>query len=180
MFDQPRVRLMHYDARWRQEFQQTRSSILHSCAGWVTAVEHVGSTAVSGLISRPTIDVVASVENDQAIAEATLRIEGLNFRTVSSPPWADGETALVKPRRPTVDQPDPTHCVFLTVDGSKLWHRVTAVRDWLRKNPENAVRFEEAKVAHWRSGEGDIDSYQSAKAIFFSHLEDQIDAATKE
>jgi GrpB-like predicted nucleotidyltransferase (UPF0157 family) len=177
MFDQPRVRLMHYDARWRQEFQQTRSGILFSCAGWVTTVEHIGSTSVSGLISRPTIDVVATVEDDQAIHEATLRIEGLNFRTVPEPSWAAGAKLLVKPRRPTADQPDPTHRVLLTVSGSDLWQRVTCVRDWLRQNPETAIRFEEAKVAHWRSGEGDIDSYQSAKAIFFSHLEDQIDAA---
>ncbi len=60
-----RVRLMHYDPRWRQEFEQTRSSILHSCAGWVTAVEHIGSTAISGLIARPTIDVIASVADDE-------------------------------------------------------------------------------------------------------------------
>ncbi|MDG2222325.1 MAG: GrpB family protein, partial [Rubripirellula sp.] len=42
---------MHYDPRWRQEFEQTRSSILSSTEGWVTGVEHIGSTAISGLIA---------------------------------------------------------------------------------------------------------------------------------
>lgn len=176
MFDQPRVRLMHHDARWRQEFQQTRSSILFCCAGWVTAVEHIGSTSVSGLIARPTIDVVAGVNDAEAMDAAALRIEGLNFRHVDAPDWALGARLLLKPRHAIPDQPDPTHLVWLTVKDSPFWRRVLRLRDWLRDRPETAIRFEEAKVARWRSGEGDLDSYQAAKAIFFAHLEDQIDA----
>ena len=37
---------------------------MHSCDGWVTAVEHVGSTAISGLIARPTVDVLAAVADE--------------------------------------------------------------------------------------------------------------------
>ena len=177
MFDDQPVRLMHYDARWRQEFQQTRSSILFSCDGWVTSVEHVGSTAIPGLIARPTIDVVAAVESADAISSAQLRIEGLNYRTEESGPWARDATVLVKSRRSTGRHSDPSHLVILTVRDSPLWRRVITLRDWLRGHPETAVRFEEAKVAHWRSGEGDLGSYQTAKAIFFAHLEDQINAA---
>lgn len=176
MFDQPRVRLMHYDARWRQEFEQTRSSILFSCDGWVTGVEHIGSTSVSGLISRPTIDVVAGVDEQCDLTEACQRIEGLNFRELAATDWAKGARLLVKPRHPLAHQPEPTHLVLLTVRHSAIWNRVLRVRDWLRTHPETAIRFEEAKVAQWRSGEGDPDRYQKAKAIFFAHLEDQIEA----
>lgn len=167
---------MHYDPRWRQEFEQTRSSILYSADGWVTAVEHIGSTAISGLIARPTIDVVAAVEEQKGIEPAALLIEGLNFRREESPAWATDSIWLSKPRYITAEHPDPTHCVILVVQHSPLWDRVLRVRDWLRTNAETAIRFEEAKVARWRSGAGDLDSYQNDKAIFFSHLEDQIDS----
>lgn len=167
---------MHYDARWRQEFEQTRSSILFSCGGWVTAVEHIGSTAVSGLISRPTIDVVAGVDEASALNEACQRIEGLNFREQPSEDWAAGARVLIKPRHLIPSQPEPTHRVLLTIKDAALWQRVLRLRDWLREHPETAIRFEEAKVAHWRSGEGDLERYQTAKAIFFAHLEDQIEA----
>ena len=79
MRDDP-VRLMYYDPRWRQEFEQTRSSILHSCAGWVTAVEHIGSTAIPGLVARPTIDVAAAADDQEGMEQASLLIEGLNYR----------------------------------------------------------------------------------------------------
>ena len=138
--NQDRVRLMHYDPRWRQEFEQTRSSILHSCAGWVTAVEHIGSTAISGLIARPTIDVVAAVQDDCDVDKAACLIEGLNYgRESSSSSWAPESVSLLKPRHALVGQTDPTHHVLLVVQDSSVWNRVIRVRDWLRSHGEADV-----------------------------------------
>ncbi|MDB4644594.1 GrpB family protein [Rubripirellula sp.] len=173
------VRLMHYDPRWRQEFQQTKSSILHSCDGWVTAVEHVGSTAISGLIARPTVDVLAAVADEAALATAAELIEGLNFRINDSPGWSAEPIVLEKPRHLSAAQPDPTHCVWLVIYGSDCWRRMIRMRDWLREQKETAIRFEEAKVARWRSGEGDLAAYESDKALFFAHLEDQMEASQR-
>jgi GrpB-like predicted nucleotidyltransferase (UPF0157 family) len=174
--EEKQVRLMHYDPRWRQEFQQTKSSILHSCAGWVTAVEHVGSTAISGLIARPTIDVLAAVADETALTTATQLIEGLNFRINDAPDWSTEPIVLGKPRHLSTAQPDPTHCVWLVIYESDCWHRMIRMRDWLRDQKETAIRFEEAKVARWRSGEGELSAYESDKALFFAHLEDQMEA----
>ena len=170
------VRLMHYDPRWRQEFEQTRSSILSSTQGWVTAVEHVGSTAISGLIARPTVDVIAGVESREGLDVAAPLIEGLNFRCEAGPSWAPESLALTKPRNRTADQTEPTHWVLLVIHSSPTWKRVVKLRDWLRSHAETAIRFEEAKVARWRSGEGELERYEKDKALFFSHLEDQIDS----
>ncbi|MDE0865004.1 MAG: GrpB family protein [Rubripirellula sp.] len=175
--EEKQVRLMHYDPRWRQEFQQTRSSILHSCEGWVTAVEHVGSTAISGLISRPTIDVLAAAVEEDSLATAAQLIEGLNFRIGDSPDWSSEAIILTKPRHVSVAQPDPTHRVWLVIQDSACWQRMIRMRDWLRTHNETALRFEEAKVARWRSGEGELAAYQSDKAVFFAHLEDQMEAS---
>ncbi|QDT13692.1 GrpB family protein [Planctomycetes bacterium K23_9] len=170
----PTVRLMHYDPRWKQEFQQTRSSILQTCLGWVTAVEHVGSTAISGLIARPTIDVLAGVDPSSedpsgAILESANLIEGLNFRRTPTTDWAGESVMLEKPRHG-----DPTHRVFLAKTDSPFWRNAIALRDHLRDNPDVAIRFEETKIARWKSGQGDEDRYCTDKAIFFTHLMDQI------
>jgi GrpB-like predicted nucleotidyltransferase (UPF0157 family) len=174
--DRQPVRLMHYDPRWRQEFEQTRSSVLHCCRGWVVAVEHIGSTAVSGIVSRPTIDAMAGVTSDDAFEPAANLMEGLNYRRVDSPIWAKDAIVLEKPRHPTPDEPTPTHQILLMRLDCRAWTRAIGLRDWLRNHAEDAIRFEEAKVARWRSGEGDPLRYQSDKAIFFAHLEDQIRA----
>lgn len=173
------VRLMHYDPSWRQEFRQSRSNLLHSCRGWVTAVEHIGSTAISGLISRPTIDMIAAVATEQdaqmSMETATTFIEGLNYSCVDSPDWMNGQghaICLSKPRHSLT----PTHHVLLVSESSPIWKRTLQVRDWLRNDPEAAIRFEEMKVSRWQRGEGDLESYQTGKAAYFAHLEDQIQA----
>ena len=165
------IRLMHYDPRWPQAFEQTRSNVLQSCRGWVTAVEHIGSTAISGLIAQPIIDVIAAVEAAEGLVPASMAIEGLNFRRARCPDWIADEPAclLEKPRHGTA-----THRVLLVVRDSQPWRRAIRLRERLRADPDTAVRFEETKVARWRRGEGDPQRYEADKAIFFAHLEDQI------
>ena len=168
------VRLTHYDSRWKQEFQQTRSSILQSCLGWITAVEHVGSTAIPGLIAQPTIDILAGVNgsldsHEDPIQKSADFIEGLNFRRHRSPSWAGESVLLHKPRHGA-----PTHCVILMDQTSKVWRQALAVRDHLIDNADLATRFEQVKVARWRSGQGDPKLYKRDKSIFFTHVIDQI------
>lgn len=172
--DEASVRLMHHDALWRQEFQQTRSGLLQSCSGWVTRVEHIGSTAIPGLIARPTIDIVAGVNDRRGLSEAALLIEGLSYRRIDSPTWAPDSIALQKPRYTRPSGPEPTHLVFLTDNGSTSLSRALAVRDYLREHSEQALRFEETKVARWRRGRGNRHQYEADKSIFFAHLIDQL------
>lgn len=163
------IRMMHYDPRWRQEFEQTKSSILQSCQGDVTDVQHIGSTAISGLIAQPIIDAVAAVADEASIDEAALAIQGLYFRQLPTPTWAANSLWLAKPRHGEM-----THRVVLTRRDTAVWRRVLAVRDALRENPQRAIAFEETKVKLWKAGEGDSDQYDRDKALFFSHLEEQL------
>lgn len=167
------VRLTHYDPRWRQEFEQTRSGILQSCFGWVTEVRHIGSTAVSGLIAQPILDVVAGVKHDgdldQALGESRDMIEGLNFRKTTTPMWAAETIVLDKPR-----SGDPTHRVYLTYIDSPFWKSSLAIQHVLSQDRELSLRFEETKVSRWKQGEGDPQQYAEDKSVFFAHLIEQL------
>ena len=156
------VRLMHYDPRWRQDFQQVRSSILQSCEGWVSEVFHIGSTAISGIIARPIIDCAAVVSSPDGFNDATVFIEGLNFRLQENPRWLKTGRFLTKPRAG-----EPTHHVFLFLEQDPWLKRILAVRDVLQSDRELAMKFEETKVHHWKCSEGDAELYQQAKAPFF-------------
>jgi GrpB-like predicted nucleotidyltransferase (UPF0157 family) len=165
----PAIRMMHYDPRWRQEFEQTKSGILQSCQGDVIDVQHIGSTAIPGLIAQPIVDAVAAVADDATINEASLAIEGLYFRRLPTPHWAGNSIWLAKPRHGEV-----THRIALTRLDSPVWRRMIAVRDALRHNPERAIAFEETKVKLWKAGEGETGQYERDKSLFFAHLEEQL------
>ena len=163
------VRLMHYAAAWPQEFQQIKSGILQSCAGAVVAVEHIGSTAIPGLIARPIIDAVASVGSPEAFEEAIARIEGLNFRRIEAPFWCRDSVLLLRPRHG-----EPTHQLLLSPPASQTVQRTLAIRDYLRREPARAIEFEQAKIERWKDREGDPVAYARDKAAFFAHLEEQL------
>lgn len=164
---------MHHDARWKQEFEQTRSGILQSCAGRVIDVQHIGGTALPGLIARPIIDVAAVVGDAGDTATCVDLIEGLNFRRVDPPAWATAfqtrPLILVKPRHG-----ETTHRVFLVSADDRLLQRAIRLRDQLRDDHAAALRFESLKVARWRAREGVEDDYESDKPLLFAHVEEQL------
>jgi len=163
------VRLMHYAPAWRQEFEQTKSGIFQSCQGEVTRVDHIGSTAIPGLIARPIIDMVACVHNAIMIENAANQIEGLNYRRVDSPSWSEDSILLSKPRHG-----ERTHHLWLTTIDSRTHRRAILIRDHLRQHPARAIDFEDAKVRRWKEIDGDAEQYERDKAIFFAHLEEQL------
>ena len=173
------VRLMHYDPRWRQEYKQTCSGLLHACEGWLSVVEHIGSTAIPGMIAQPTVDVLAGVKREEELKEAAVRIEGLNFVAGSADFEFSPCVSLTKPRHLLEGQQEPTHRVLLTVEGSGLWNLAILIRDYLRGSPEAALQYEEVKMLHWKRVQGDRTEYEAAKSTYLTHLIDQIQASNK-
>lgn len=90
-----KVRLSHHDPRWKQEFEQMRSCVFDAAQGWVTAVEHVGSTYFPTIIARPSIDLVAGLVEGGNMLETADYLEGLNFQRLPLPKWISDKNALV-------------------------------------------------------------------------------------
>ena len=163
------VRLMHYSAAWPQEFQQAKSGILQSCAGDVVQVEHIGSTAIPGLVARPVIDMVACVRKPELLEAAAARLEGLFFRRAQSPSWCEEAVMMHKPRHGEL-----THRLLLSTLDDRAVARTLAIRDFLRREPARAVDFEHAKIRRWKDQSGELEAYERDKAVFFAHLEEQL------
>lgn len=171
--NESKLRLSHYDGRWKQEFEQMRSCIFDAAQGWVTAVEHVGSTAFPSSIARPNIDLVAGVVADGNFEETAEFIEGLNFQRLPNPKWIgnsktilflkDGHKAL-------------SYQVILTEWKGPLWYRLLRMKMWFERRPHDLKRLVQAKL-HLLETQADAGEYERGKGIFFSALEDQIEAS---
>ena len=57
------VHLQPYDPKWSVEFEQEKQKLLEMLGNRIIAIEHIGSTAVSGLSAKPIIDMVAAVSS---------------------------------------------------------------------------------------------------------------------
>ena len=47
------VRIVPYDPRWPDLFGRERARVEAVASEWIEAVEHIGSTAVPGLVAKP-------------------------------------------------------------------------------------------------------------------------------
>lgn len=173
LMNESKLRLSHYDARWKQEFEQMRSCVFDATQGWVTAVEHIGSTAFSTAIAQPRIDLVAGLVADGDFDETAANLEGLNFQRLPTPKWAAGANVgfFLKDGHKAL-----SYQVILTDWKGPLWYRLLRMKMWFERRPHDLKRLVQAKL-HLLESEADTNEYARGKGIFFSALEDQIEAA---
>ena len=55
------IHVVPYDPTWPVRFDEERAALAGVLAPWLA--EHIGSTAVPGLVAKPVIDIMAAVES---------------------------------------------------------------------------------------------------------------------
>ncbi|MEO3752373.1 GrpB family protein [Streptomyces sp. B6B3] len=156
------------DPRWAADAEAERARLLDLLAPWlVDGVEHVGSTAVPGLVAKPILDLMASVHDPEAVVERALR------RLVEDgwchvPPELDG-----RPWRRFFVKPDPSgqrrkaHLHLLPCDHER-WREQIAFRDMLRRDAHLAARYADLKRRLAHEYGDDREAYTEAKAQFIA------------
>jgi GrpB-like predicted nucleotidyltransferase (UPF0157 family) len=74
------VVVVDYEPTWPQAFDRLRVLVAPALAGLPARIEHVGSTAVPGLASKPIIDIDVVVDSAEAVPGAIERLSGLCYR----------------------------------------------------------------------------------------------------
>lgn len=152
-----------YRSEWESCFRHEREGILECIGPLVTKVEHVGSTAVRGMIAKPILDIAIAVEDfDEAracIAPLETRL-GYTFM---------GEHGI--PRRHYFVKGEPrTHHIHMVEGHSEEWLRMIHFRDRLRDSPILADRYAKLKLRLIRQLGADREAYQEGKSDFIGSV----------
>jgi GrpB-like predicted nucleotidyltransferase (UPF0157 family) len=162
------IELASADATWPGRFAieaaAIRDALGSASEGFV--IEHVGSTAVPGLASKPVIDILIIPQNDalplNALVSAMPKL-GYLF-------WAE--------------DPDPQHMFFvkgMPPNGTGRTHHVhvyprarampvIAFRDYLRSHPGTAGEYEALKRDLAAKSSGDREAYTRGKDAFVARI----------
>lgn len=141
-----------------------------------SAIDHIGSTAVPGLVAKPTIDIQVSVAGlDVADALADVLADGGFPRA----PGIEGDNPKADPATGSVDSGDwgkrlhgsadpgrPVN-VHLRVAGSPGARFAVDFRDWLRDDPAAREEYAAVKRTALAAADGDPDRYVAAKEPWF-------------
>ncbi|MDP3357680.1 MAG: GrpB family protein [Polaromonas sp.] len=156
------VALRPYDASWPARFAAEQARLLALLPGRFLAVEHMGSTAVPGLVAKPVIDILAAVESMEQARALTAPLCEAGYTTSAEfnatlsdrqwfMRWADGHR---------------THHLHVVVHGSKVWGERLRFRDELRASPDLAAAYASLKAELAAAHTTDREAYTEAKADF--------------
>jgi GrpB-like predicted nucleotidyltransferase (UPF0157 family) len=131
------------DPAWPRSFRFLAERVEAALGEVVNCVEHVGSTAVPRLASKPIVDldvVVASVED---VRKAIDGLDTLGYRHVGTLGIPGREAFLWPPG-------ERRHHLYVVVAGSEIHHRHIVFREYLRANPDMARLYDALKrrLAH--------------------------------
>ena len=157
--DEP-VRIVPYDPTWPARFVEERAALASAIGDWIVGgIHHVGSTAVQGLESKPTIDILAGVEDLQKSHVCFDRLAALGY--LYAPYRASEMHWFCKP-----DPRRRTHHLHLVPTDSSRFRDELAFRDYLRSHRDVAREYCALKLALAREFEHDREAYTAAKADF--------------
>jgi GrpB-like predicted nucleotidyltransferase (UPF0157 family) len=156
--DEP-VELVAYDRAWPARFARERRRLGAHLTRPAT-IEHIGSTAVPGLASKPVVDILVGV--DPADVEVVAQqIAGAGYEDL-------GE-AGVPGRRHLRRRAAHAYNVHIVALGGPLWRDNLALRDYLRREPAQAARYADAKRRAIAAGPT-LLAYSDSKAAFLEDL----------
>ena len=75
------LQLETYQHQWKVEFEQLRQVISELLKGISATIEHVGSTAIPGMIAKPILDIDIIPEHKESLAEISKKLERAGYRS---------------------------------------------------------------------------------------------------
>ena len=158
------IRMVPYDSAWVVSFEFERARLASVLDPWlVRPVEHIGSTAVPGLVAKPIIDMVAVVDNIEAAAAAEVPLRAIGW--VLAPEPTDYRERKLSFCRPSAEL--RTLHLHVVEERSMGWRGWLAFRDYLRTHPEAAQEYGELKTglaSEHGNDPNQRDAYRAGKA----------------
>lgn len=157
--------LAEYDPAWPTRFAQESARLRDAVAAHILAIEHVGSTAIPGMIGKPVLDIAISVA-DEASADACVSpMQSLGYEYRG--PYGDD------PRRRyyvlAADGQRTVH-VHLYILPARAWDEKLAFRDALRADAVVAAAYAAEKKRVADAVAWDKTAYSDAKGPFIASV----------
>lgn len=161
------VVIVGYDPRWPLVFEEEAArvaSVLNR--DLVVRIDHIGSTAVPGLVAKPIIDLLVSVHSlAEAKQVAVSPLEELGYAY-----WFDNPDSqrmfFVKGLPPNSPR---THHIHVVESDSILLERLL-FRDYLREHPDEALRYAQLKHHLAEQFPDDREAYTSGKTEYIQSV----------
>ena len=154
--------LSGYDPDWKKYYEEEKALLEITFGNLLARIEHIGSTAVEGLIAKPTVDILLEVDPSAAPAAVRQTAERCGYTVMSEKTGREYRLDLCKGYTP---QGFADKVFHLHIRHPGDWDEIV-FRDFLRRNPDKAQEYARLKTDLQKRFEHDRDAYTEAKGDF--------------
>ena len=156
--NQKRVRLKRHSTIWKWLFRKEKALLRVAMRGHVLDIQHIGSTAIPGMIAKPVIDILAAVSDLERAFACVTAIEQLGYEH-------KGESEDQRQYYFVKGNPARYH-LYLVERSGEAWVSRIAFRDFVIRHPEIARQYADLKRQLAFQFPDDLRAYQDGKLPF--------------
>jgi len=158
------VQIKAYDRAWSDRFAVCADLVRGALGGYAVRVDHIGSTAVPGLLGRPHLDLQVSVSEPEAEEEYRGALEDLGFAL-----WVREADRRVFVAQPGALPPHAPRCevhVYVCRSGGVLEYDQRLLVEYLANHAERREQYADLKRRLAREFRDDPAAYAEGKRPF--------------
>jgi GrpB-like predicted nucleotidyltransferase (UPF0157 family) len=157
------LRLVAVGPEWSLRFSAERDRLSNALGPVAIDIQHVGSTAVPGILAKPILDIAVAIQSFENFYPFVPLLVALGYEY-------RGEYGIPRRHYFVHGTPRRTHHVHMLEQHSADWERHIRFRDRLLRSPAIAAQYSELKLASVSESSGNRDLYQSLKLSFIAKI----------
>jgi GrpB-like predicted nucleotidyltransferase (UPF0157 family) len=172
MTDEERLRLFpvilcEHDPVWKENYEKEKMVLEQAIgAGNIARINHYGSTAIPGLIAKPTIDILLEIKDDADLEKLIVNVQSVEYGYIELPSRPAPHMMFAKGYSSEGFKGQVFHIhVRYKGDWDELYFR-----DYLLAHPEIAYEYGEFKKELKKKYEFNRDEYTYAKTDFIRRI----------
>lgn len=152
------IQLCPHTAKWKWFFRWEWLKLWLQLGFYIRDVQHIGSTAIPGIIAKPIIDIAVAVLKYEDVFHCVELIERLGYRY-------QGENSELRSYYFIKGKP-PAYHLYIMECQSQEWESRIRFRDYLIEHLDVAYAYADLKHQLALRFPSDLRAYQNAKLPF--------------
>ncbi len=153
--------IVPYNNQWEDKYLKEKNSLLDLLGDKIINIEHIGSTSVKGLSSKPIIDIVTIIKNFEPAKNFNKILKDLGYKFHSS------STERHFYRK---GEPISYHLSIAFSNKGGFWVRQILFRDYLRKNDDAREEYQKLKKRLLKNDPTGVNDYFAGKDVFVKKI----------
>ena len=158
------VEVHPYNVEWVRFYKDEETLLIASIGQHVANIQHIGSTAISGLAAKPIIDIMVGTRDLECLDECIKKLEKLGYE-FKGENGISGRFFFVKGGAQI-----STYHLHMIEWQSQFWKSHLSFRDYLRKHKDAVIEYADLKQGLALKFPTDRNAYTEGKAYFISGI----------